>query len=74
MCIVSVMIAGGLAFVGLSENHAERGMDFVRNGNDAWTTSGGYGAGGRRRGDAVRVARGGRTREGGSIISRNRIG
>ena len=46
VCIVSVMIAGGLAFVGLSENHAERGMDFVRNGNDAWTTSGGYGAGG----------------------------
>ena len=33
VCIVSVMIAGGLAFVGLSDNAAMRtsGMDFVRN-------------------------------------------
>ena len=39
VCIVSVMIAGGLAFVGLSDNAAMRtsGMDFVRNGADAWT-------------------------------------
>jgi hypothetical protein len=44
VCIVSVMIAGGLAFVGLSENAAVRtsGMDFVRNGADAWTSAGGY--------------------------------
>ena len=34
VCIVSVMIAGGLAFVGLSDNAAMRTsrMDFVRNG------------------------------------------
>ena len=44
VCIVSVMIAGGLAFVGLSDNAAMRtsGMDFVRNGADAWTSAGAY--------------------------------
>ena len=42
VCIVSVMIAGGLAFVGLSENRAEHAMDFVRNAPDAWTSSGAY--------------------------------
>lgn len=45
VCLVSVMIAGGLAFVGLAENHRDHGMDFVRNGNDAWTSSGGYRSG-----------------------------
>ena len=45
VCLVSVMIAGGLAFVGLAENHRDHAMDFVRNGNDAWTSSGGYRSG-----------------------------
>lgn len=53
VCIVSVMIAGGLAFVGLSENRGERAMDFVRNAPDAWMSSGSY-----RGGDAQAAADG----------------
>ena len=38
VCIVSVMIAGGLAFVGLSESRSDRAaMDYISRSPDAWS-------------------------------------
>ena len=59
VCLVSVMIAGGLAFVGLSESHERGGgMDYVRSGADAWTSAGGYRAGDVERGERLFASQG----------------
>jgi hypothetical protein len=61
VCLVSVMIAGGLAFVGLSESHERGGgMEYVRSGADAWTSSGGYRSGDVEQGERLFASRGGR--------------
>jgi len=61
VCLVSVMIAGGLAFVGLSESHERGGgMEYVRSGADAWTSAGGYRSGDVEQGERLFASRGGR--------------
>lgn len=59
--LVSVMIAGGLAFVGLSESRdRDRGMEYVNRGSDAWTSAGGFRAGDAEGGERLFASHGGR--------------